>query len=85
MNHQTTNRAAAELKEEVKKGLEHLRTLRDEVRVRLHLAGMEAKQEWNKLEPHLLDVEQAARDASDASRRAVTEAVESLKKLRQSL
>jgi hypothetical protein len=74
---QTTNRAAAELKDEVKKGLEHLRTLRDEVRVRLHLAGMEAKQEWNKLEPHLLDVEQAARE--------VAEAVESLKKLRQSL
>jgi hypothetical protein len=82
---QTTNRAAAELKDEVKKGLEHLRTLRDEVRVRLHLAGMEAKQEWNKLEPHLLDVEQAAREASEASRRAVAEAVESLKKLRQSL
>lgn len=82
---QTTNRAAAELKDEVKKGLEHLRTLRDEVRVRLHLAGMEAKQEWNKLEPHLLDVEQAAREASEASRRAVAEAIESLKKLRQSL
>jgi hypothetical protein len=82
---QTTNRATAELKDEVKKGLEHLRTLRDEVRVRLHLAGMEVKEEWNKLEPHLLDVEQAAREASEASRRAVAEAVESLKKLRQSL
>jgi hypothetical protein len=85
MNHRTTNRTAAELKEEVKKGLEHLRTLRDEVRVRLHLAGMEARAEWNKLEPHLHDVEHAAREASEASRRAVSEAVHSLKKLRDSL
>jgi hypothetical protein len=85
MNHETTNRTAAELKEELKKGLEHLRTLRDEVRVRLHLAGMDARDEWNKLEPHLFDVEQAAHEATEASRRAVAEAVERLKKLRQSL
>ena len=82
---QTTNRSAAELKDEVKKGLDHLKTLRDEVRVRLHLAGMEAKEEWNKLEPHLLDVEQSAREATEASRRAVADAVEKLKKLRESL
>jgi hypothetical protein len=82
---QTTNRSAAELKDEVKKGLEHLKTLRDEVRVRLHLAGMDAKDEWNKLEPHLLDVEQSARDATEASRKAVGDAVEKLKKLRDSL
>ncbi len=47
-----------ELKDELQKGLEHLKSLRDEVRVRLHLAGMDAKDEWNKLEPHLFDVEQ---------------------------
>jgi hypothetical protein len=84
MNH-TTNRTAAELKDEVKKGLEQLKTLRDEVRVRLHLAGMDAKQEWNKLEPHLFEVEQAAREATEASRHAIGEAVERLKKFRQSL
>ncbi len=82
---ETMNRSAAELKDEVKKGLEHLKTLRDEVRVRLHLAGMEAKDEWNKLEPHLFDVEQSAREATEASRRAIVEAVERLKKLRESL
>jgi hypothetical protein len=82
---QTTNRTATELKEEIQKGLDHLRTLRDEVRVRLHLAGMEAKGEWNRLEPHLFEVEQKAHEASDVSRRAVAEAVEKLKKLRDSL
>jgi hypothetical protein len=81
----TTNRAAAELKDDLKRGLEHLRALADEVRVRLHLGSMEAKNEWNRLEPHLLEVERAAREASEASRRAVAEAVESLKKLRDSL
>jgi hypothetical protein len=83
--HQTTNRSAAELKDDMKRGLEHLQALRDEVRVRLHLAGMQARDEWNKLEPHLLEVEHAAREVSEASRRAVAEAVESLKKIRDSL
>jgi hypothetical protein len=81
----TTNRAAAELKDDLKRGLEHLRSLADEVRVRLHLGSMEAKNEWNRLEPHLHEVERTAREATEASRRAVAEAVESLKKLRDSL
>jgi hypothetical protein len=74
-----------DLKDELKKGLDHLQTLRDEVRVRLHLAGLDAKNEWNKLEPHLFEVEQAAKEASEASRRALTDAVARLKKLRESL
>jgi hypothetical protein len=74
-----------DLKAELKKGLDHLQTLRDEVRVRLHLAGLEAKDEWNKLEPHLFEVEQAAKEASESSHRALTDAVARLKKLRESL
>ncbi|HMI82978.1 MAG TPA: hypothetical protein VK550_02735 [Polyangiaceae bacterium] len=74
-----------ELKNEVKKGLSRLQTLRDEVRVRLHLASMELKDQWNKLEPHLLDVEKKATDASDASRTLITEAVKKLEKFRASL
>ena len=81
---QTPNRTATELKDEIKKGLDSLQALRDEVRVKLHLAGMEVKAEWNKLEPHIFDVEQKAHEASDASRHAVAEAVEKLKKLRDS-
>jgi hypothetical protein len=75
----------ADLKAELKKGIEHLQTLRDEVRVRMHLGGLDAKEEWNKLEPHLLDVERAAHEATEASRRAVNDAVERLKKLRAAL
>jgi hypothetical protein len=79
------SQTTTDLKDELKKGLEHLQTLRDEVRVRLHLAGLEVKDEWNKLEPHLFEVEQAAKEVSESSRRAVSEAVVRLKKLRESL
>jgi hypothetical protein len=74
-----------DLKAELKKSVTLLQTLRDEVRVKLHLAGLEAKEGWKKLEPRLDAVEQAAHNASEASRAAVTEAVKVLKDFRDSL
>jgi len=75
-----------ELKNELKKGLSQLQTLRDEVRVRLHLASMDLKDQWNKqLEPHLADVEKKASDVSEASRSLINEAVKKLEKFRASL
>jgi hypothetical protein len=74
-----------DLKAELTKSVELLRTLRDEVRVSLHLAGMDAKDRWNKLEPRLFEVERAAREATEASRSAVADAVTQLKKFRDSL
>jgi predicted nucleic acid-binding Zn-ribbon protein len=76
---------ANDLKNELKKGLSQLQTLRDEVRVKLHLANMDLKDQWNKLEPHLLDVEKKAADASEASRNLINEAVKKLEKFRSSL
>lgn len=76
---------ANELKSELKKGLSQLQTLRDEVRVRLHLASMDLKDQWNKLEPHLLDVEKKAADASEASRTLIHDAVKKLEKFSASL
>ena len=80
MNHSTVD-----LKKEMHKSLDQLRTLRDEVRVNLHLAGMDAKDEWAKLEPLLMDVERKAAELSDATRTAVDDAVKRLTKLRGSL
>jgi hypothetical protein len=78
----TTN----ELKDELKKGLSQLQTLRDEVRVRLHLATMDLKDQWNKqLEPHLADVEKKASEATEASRNLINEAVKKLQMFRASL
>jgi hypothetical protein len=74
------NETKTELKEELKKSIAALRTLRDEVRVKMHLASLDAKTEWNKLEPHLFDLERAAEEATEASRRKVEEAIQKVKK-----
>ena len=74
-----------ELKHEIQKSLGLLRTLRDEVRVKVHLAGMDAKDEWQKLEPQLNDVERAATELTDAARVALADALARLSKLRASL
>ena len=54
--------------EDVKKQLERtadmLETLRDEIRLKLHLAGMDAKKQWSDLEPHLLDAQNRARQVA---------------------
>jgi hypothetical protein len=75
----------AELKGELQKDLDRLHTLRDEVRLRLHLASMEAKDEWNRLEPHLAGAEKAAGLATETSRELVAKALERLAAFRRLL
>ncbi len=74
-----------QLKRDIKSGLDDLTTLRDEVRLKVHLAGMEIKDEWRKLEPQILEVEQAAAKVSETTREALHDAVAKLKKLRDKL
>ena len=64
-----------QLKGDIEKSLNLLRTLRDEVRVQVHLAGMEAKERWGDLEPRIDTVLQSAHEATDSSRDTVAEAV----------
>ena len=52
--------------------------LRDEIRVRVHLAGMEAKDEWRKLDPYVIEVERAARIVTEATRAALLDATKKL-------
>jgi hypothetical protein len=75
----------SELKKELEKGISTLHTLRDEVRVRVHLAGMDLKEQWKKLEPQLDEVEKKAGEISEASRSFVADAVKKLEKLRSQL
>lgn len=42
---------------DLKESIERLETLRDELRVQLHLAKAEARDEWNRLEASWLKVE----------------------------
>lgn len=64
------------IKAEVEKNIEKLAGLRDQVKVRLHLASLDAKQEWDdKIAPHVLDAETAAKNLTDASVTKVEDAI----------
>jgi transposase len=82
----TMTDAKADLKAELAKSLELLRTLRDEAKVKLHLGGMDAKDRWNKLEPRIEDaLGKAASEVTDASRTVVDETVRVLREFSASL
>lgn len=75
-----------DVKAELENSVKLLQTLRDEVKVQLHLGGMELKEEWNRLEPKLEDALQRARsDASDATRSALEEVTKSARRVRDAL
>jgi hypothetical protein len=61
------------MKESLQGALAELETLRDEIRVNLHLAGMDLRDEWKSLEKRLPD-----RKAAERFKDATKEAVESL-------
>ncbi len=80
------SQATSDLKAELAKSVLRLQRLRDEVRVQLHLGGLEAKEEWHRLEPRLEAVlERTTREVSHASHAALTEITEAVRKLRASL
>ena len=65
------------LKHTFESGLQELRTLRDEIRVRLHLVGQEARDQWEKhLEPHIGRLEQQLKESGEDTREAMKEALE---------
>lgn len=77
--------AEAQGKRWMEDNLSKLRTLRDEVRLDLHLAGMEAKTRWKELEPMLHDVEKLAGEVTDVSKKAVEDMLVKMKSFRESL
>ena len=79
------NNVTSELKGDLQKSLDSLAMLRDEIRVRLHLAGMDAKDAWNRLEPKLLEAEKLAEDVSESSKAALNEIVKKVQEFRASL
>jgi hypothetical protein len=46
------------MKEELRETRDDLKRTADEIRVKLHLAGMDAKDAWDDLQPKLADFEQ---------------------------
>jgi hypothetical protein len=57
-----------DVKAEVTKGIEKLGMLRDEVKLHLHLATLDAKTEWDEhLEPRINEVVQGAQQVTQTS------------------
>jgi hypothetical protein len=55
------------VKQEFKGALSELHSLADEVRLQVHLGGMEAKDAWKQLEPKILEFERRVEAASAAA------------------
>jgi len=54
-------------KDESKKVVAELQTLRDEIRLKVHLAGAEGRDAWSKLEPQLDQFEQRLESTTEAA------------------
>jgi hypothetical protein len=72
-------------KEEVMNRLGDLTTLRDRIRVDLHLAGMDLRDEWKKLERKLPAVDQALKPLESATREALDSLLEELRRFGERL
>lgn len=76
--------------DELKRDLEDLQTIRDEVRVKMHLATLDAKEYWKQLEPRVAEIEhRIVHDTGEQARDAITglmvDVSGALKKLRDRL
>jgi CBS domain-containing protein len=72
-------------KDFVLNGLEALKTLRDEIRVDLNLAGKEVRDRWRRLETRLRAAEMRAKETRRGGARSLTALVESARQFRRSL
>lgn len=60
-----TERQKGEIREQFEDVRDELEKLAGEIKLKIHLAGMDAKDTWNRLEPKLHDLEQRAERASE--------------------
>lgn len=71
-----------EMKEALRDNLVTLRQLRDEIRLHVHLATMEARDQWGKLEPRFYEAQRLAEKRTEKSRKAIEEIVQSFRLMR---
>ena len=65
--------------------LEQLEGLSDEVRLKLHLASVDARDKWRTLEPEIADAKNRAKIVSEASLDALRDMKKALQKFSASL
>jgi hypothetical protein len=70
-----------ELRADIEKAVDRMRTLRDEARLKIHLGSMDARDAWQQLQPTLLEAERVAGSASRAALDTVERAVKALSDL----
>jgi hypothetical protein len=70
-----TSKTATELKAEMQKTLGLLTALRDEAKVKVHLAGMDIKTAWDALQPKLNEAEQIAQRGAEHASEATLDAL----------
>jgi len=75
----------ADLKEALKPRIEELKQLRDEIRLDLHLASMDLRDEWHDLERRLDGPVAAADQLKDATAEALDRLAAEVKKFRARL
>jgi hypothetical protein len=69
-------------REPVQNGLENLKTLRDEIRLDLHLASMDLRDEWQALERRLPNASAAASEMKEATAEWLDELATEVRKFR---
>jgi transposase len=73
------------MKKQIEEALKTARTMRDEIRLELHLGQMDARDKWQELEPRLADAERFSQEVSDAARTAAASVAKSFREFRDSL
>jgi hypothetical protein len=71
-----------DIKQDLRNLRQHIATLRDEVRVNLHLAGMDARSAWEDIEQRLAEAERARQRTSETLRDQLRDLVVRLRALR---
>ena len=72
----------ARVQQGMKERVERMKTLRDEIRLDLHLAGMDLKDRWRELEPKVLEAE---RRAEEVGGKVLDELVQRLLAVRETM
>jgi predicted nucleic acid-binding Zn-ribbon protein len=66
------------MSDDLEKVVQNLKTLRDEIKVQLHLAKAELKDEWEELEPRFEEMEEKLGEAAEGTRQTVNVIAEEL-------
>ena len=66
------------MSDDLDKVVQNLKTLRDEIKVQMHLAKAELKDEWEELEPKFEEMEEKLGNAAEETRQTVNVIAEEL-------